>query len=72
MFSPESVFSAITVESIPFKAFGGTAETALQKCLWISVILVLTGKQHASMTITNNKLKAEIRCILVSVGLVSE
>ena len=38
--------SVITAELNLSRVFGGTAKTALKKCPWISVILVLTGEQH--------------------------
>lgn len=38
--------SVITAGLNLFRVFGGTAKTALKKCPWISVTLVLTGEQH--------------------------
>lgn len=45
--------SAITAELNLSRVFGGTAKTALKKCPWISVILVLTGEQQTLLLVCN-------------------
>lgn len=50
--------SVITVELNLSRVFGGTAKTALKKCPWIFVILVLTGKQHTLLLVTCNSLES--------------
>lgn len=46
-----SASSVTTVELNLSRVFGGTAKTALKKCPWISVTLVLTGEQHMLLLI---------------------
>lgn len=47
-----SASSVITAELNLSRVFGGTAKTALKKCPWISVTLVLTGEQHTLLLVT--------------------